>query len=353
MGQRRSEEMLAKCHSNYMAGFVANEICEKVWVQFAPKTSVGSSVDVNLEGEPRISFLKVCRMYRYLNFNDMTFEAKNISGDFALREPLTSGGSEVPDRNYLAESIVTPPKLLLFMFDISYSMTGQVGSSTRIAACKEQLGKMLTNEKIVGPDDMVGVVAFGFGCKYMICKSSGGFGKGADAKDEVKTMVEKNVLEDAMKESPEPPINDSRYVHKGGQPFTLGTQTWFFETLASCCEELMKEKYLNYPKWLIALTDGEPTVCSDQPKPHPGSLDEAKGRIEEYCQKQNNLVIITVSSDVKNEQQFRELAEQVQRAGGIGKYVAAKDISDSAQIVKAFSDVEQALVDVSGMTQAE
>jgi hypothetical protein len=284
-----------------------------------------------------------------MDFKQMALDAAVIHRELELlSQPLESGGSQVPDRSYKPEELKTPPKVILFMFDISFSMNGKVGdSSTRIAACKEQLCKMLTNPKIVGPNDLVGVVAFGFAYKYMIPI---GPNRGA----EVQQMVAENKLEAAMKDYPVPAIDDKRYAWPAGTPqagqkYTLGSQTWFFSTLTALCRDLKSDAYKNYPKFLIALTDGEPTP-SGGPAPNPGTLTETETDIEDYCHG-NSMILIAVSSDIKDEEPFKTLAAQTTAGGGIGKYIAAKDISDSKQIADAFSAVEAALVDVSGASE--
>ena len=63
-GLEKSKADLKKIQAVYNAGFVANEVCEKVWAKYPPKKK-GTTVDVGLEGDPRSAFMKICRMYRY------------------------------------------------------------------------------------------------------------------------------------------------------------------------------------------------------------------------------------------------------------------------------------------------
>merc|ERR1712032_1553275 len=161
-------------------------------------------------------------------------------------------------------------------------------------------------------------------------------------------------LKDAMMA---PSYSDGRYMlNANTRASVLCHATWFFSTLNALTQDLMSDKYngypewTSYPKWLIALTDGEPTgMPAGLPQPpHPGTQGQSERQLKKYGARQNNLVIITVSADVQNDDQFKALTSTVQKWGTIGEYVSAKNTEDATAIEKAFVTVQEALVDISG-----
>jgi len=335
-GLEKSKADLKKIQAVYNAGFVANEVCEKVWAKYPPKKK-GTTVDVGLEGDPRSAFMKICRMYRYLGYEELVREAQLISTE-DFPEGFAAG---VPDQHYLPEALQAPEKMVLFVLDVSYSMKEPVGDSTRMAACRHQLQTMMEDPRIIADNDKVGLVAFGYGCSYLL-------EIGTNLRAKVPGLMAGPLcdtdqgLVQCQNERPQ----SVKQWDKDPGTYVLGVSTAFFYTL----EKTVKDLLVNgegYAKnlWLIVLTDGEPADSF--------SKDQAVKQLGEYTAGGNNLIIITISEDVKDntEQTFRDLAAMAQKGGGVGQYIAAKDVTDDVAIKKAFSNVAEALVDVSGMTQ--
>jgi len=336
-GLTKSKTDLDMIQAVYNAGFVANEVCEKVWSKYPPKKK-GGTVDVGLEGDPRSAFMKVCRMYRYLSYEELVREARMISSDY-FPEGFAEG---VPDQRYRPEALQMPEKMVLFVLDVSFSMREAVGDSTRMAACRHQLQTMMEDPRIIADNDMVGLVAFGYGCSYLL-------DIGPNLRAKVPSLMS-GALGDAghgvVQCQNERPQRVKKWEKDPGN-YTLGVSTAFFYTLDQTLRDLL-EKGKGYAKnlWLIVLTDGEPadTLLFK---------DQALKEVGKYTAEGNNLIVITISDDVKenSEKIFSDLATMAQKGGGVGQYIAAKDVTDDAAIRKAFSNVAEALVDVSGMTQ--
>ncbi|CAE8592263.1 unnamed protein product [Polarella glacialis] len=91
-GAEESKRRLESCEASYNAGFIANEVCERVWTQpgwfkAQAQSSGTAKVDVNLEGAGRAAFLDLCQRYRYKAAkNTFLQQTNNIANNI---EPTT------------------------------------------------------------------------------------------------------------------------------------------------------------------------------------------------------------------------------------------------------------------------
>jgi len=333
----------------YNAGFAANEVCERVWSQVPPKV-LGSMIDVGLEGDSRSTFMNICRTYRYMSYEAIVSGAKSIRPDVCPELFPEDFSPDVPDKDYKPENLDIPAKMVIFMYDVSYSMTKQVGDTTRMGACKLQLEKMMKNSTIIGRNDSVAVVAFGFGFKYLL-----------PLQPDIGAQVN-NLIQDALGD--DPAQKGTVRCQNGGPDTTpgpgypeqckvLGHATSFYSTLGCLLQDLLQQGGESFKKnlWLIALTDGDPSPLDRAPE----VAGRTKDMLRRYCEDSNNIIIIAISDEVTDESEkgFQELTAIAQQGGGNGIYIAAKDVKDDSAINAAFSNVAAALVDVSGMSQEE
>eukprot|EP00931_Biecheleriopsis_adriatica_P004502 TRINITY_DN106161_c0_g1_i1.p1 TRINITY_DN106161_c0_g1~~TRINITY_DN106161_c0_g1_i1.p1 ORF type:complete len:1910 (+),score=459.26 TRINITY_DN106161_c0_g1_i1:54-5783(+) len=349
-GAKESKRKLDKCEASYNAGFIANEICERVWL--CPGWQAAGKADLKLEGEGRRRFLELCSCYRHMTASELEQQAAAIEAPAEAEEKSLSYDleeSQVPNRNY--QPLPLPPgaakrhKAVLFLMDISGSMTShKIGpDQTRLGVCKVQLTNILTNAEIISSEDKVGVVAFGAGQLRLIPKSNSEIVRPVD-QGEVKALMENGEFEAAQVQTrreiyPEVLRNPRLDVrnHK------LGNFTFLYSALCAGIKDLMSTGDQAMPRWLILLCDGD---------------DTGGGKLEGDClemlrSQSINLIIISVGSDVTRGSVLQGFADAVAGAGRIGKYIAAANEEDDSAVRHAFAQVEESLMlDEGGQTEA-
>jgi len=180
-GSKESERRLEKCSAVYNAGFIANEVCEQVWMHPGWKeqrvqASGKIQVDITLEGDGRKAFLDMCLRYRYMSAEEIVQAAQQIEGPAGApgRLSFELQNSQIPDRSYeklpLPLGLMKSRKAVLFLIDVSGSMsTHRIGPTlTRLEACKARIKSLVTNERVVCDGDHVGIVAFGAGYRRLL-----------------------------------------------------------------------------------------------------------------------------------------------------------------------------------------
>jgi len=360
-GAEESKRRLESCEASYNAGFIANEVCERVWTQpgwfkAQAQSSGTAKVDVNLEGAGRAAFLDLCQRYRYLTAQELGQAAQAIEGpseapgwlDFVLERD-----SHVPNPEYRA--LPMPPHLaqrrksVLFLIDVSGSMTSnKIGTElTRLDACKVQVRNILTNKDILRDGDQVGVVAFGAGHRRLLPKDGAAIVGPVDRTD-VQALVDNRELEAAQVQTIKHYGPELQSLERSGRMTIstkkLGTYTFLYSTLCDCISELVQQRD-ELSRWLILLCDGD---------------DTGGGKVEADCTQilhrhgnGVNVIIITVGSDVTRGSVLQGFADKVVERGSIGKYIAAANEENDSAIKDAFAQVEESLMlDGGGQTEA-
>lgn len=372
-GAEESQRKVDACEASYNAGFVANEICEKVWLrpgwhEVQTRADGVVQTDVNLQGSGRKAFAELCSHYMYMTAQELQDASRKITGpggdlDFSLEHD-----SKVPNRLYqplpLPASLARRRKAVLVLVDVSGSMTtNRIGPEmTRLDVCKLQLRSILTNDNIICEGDHVGVVAFGAGQRRLIPGSAAHI---VGPKDPlaVKALVDEGQLETAQKETvgvsvtPRMPVtrlSRGRQTPPHGiqgigsmnlQGFgageraqlpPLGMYTFLYSTLMNCLQELVSPAHDAFSRWVILLCDGDDT--EKKPEEEARCLQTLRQFGRGF-----NLIIISVGSDVTRGPLLQSFADEVAAAGSVGKYIAATNEEDDTAVRRAFAQVEKSL----------
>eukprot|EP00930_Biecheleria_cincta_P043640 TRINITY_DN29950_c0_g1_i1.p1 TRINITY_DN29950_c0_g1~~TRINITY_DN29950_c0_g1_i1.p1 ORF type:complete len:1685 (-),score=384.74 TRINITY_DN29950_c0_g1_i1:115-4836(-) len=363
-GAEESQRKVDACDASYNAGFVANEICEKVWLrpgwhEVQARANGVVETDVNLQGPGRRAFADLCLRYMYMTAQELEDVSRNITGPGGNLEFSLERDSKVPNRSYqplpLPASLARRRKAVLVLVDVSGSMTtNKIGPElTRLDVCKLQLRSILTNNNIICEEDHVGVVAFGAGQRRLIPKAPAWRNSivGPHDPQAVKALVDDGQLEAAQKATEGVNVSPRKVVTRGSkgsmtpqgfgageraQKPPLGMYTFLYSTLCSSLEELLRPAHDAFSRWVILLCDGDDT----EKKPEQESRCLEMLRSHGSC---FNLIIISVGSDVTRGPLLQSFADEVAQRGSVGKYIAATNEEDDTAVRRAFAQVEKSL----------
>jgi len=379
-GSKESARRLEQSRAVYNSGFIANEVCERVWtcpgwrtIQEQPNGRI--KVDVALSGKGRRLFLDICSRYRYMSAAEIAKAARAIDGppDAPGQLEFSLMDSEVPDANYeklpLPPQLARPQKALLFLMDVSGSMSvNKIGPwMTRLEACKARVKSLIMNDTIVSNGDLVGIVAFGAGHRQLLPRSSswssGALSSSSSGRQlhtsghqsnaaktpvpivgpvnrrHITAVVEENELELAQGSTEKEYGPELRVYERNGIDLKnkkLGNFTFLYSTLCSYVGEFTSSRYDGCSRWVILLCDGDDSGG--------GRSEDACRDLLAGCEGKLNLVIISVGSDVTSGSVLQSLADTVTRSGGIGKYIAAAQEEDDRALQNAFEQVEESLL---------
>lgn len=303
-GSKESAERLNACKTVYKAGFLANEVCERVW---SAKKSISErgSCELGLDGAHREKFVQVCEGYKYMTADEIDESSQTILGDGQALSASPHMRDYVPlEGQYGSRHQV---KKIAFLMDVSYSMRSNTRpGETRIGICKERMVGMLNNEQIVRPGDSVGVLAFSSRSAVVV------------------------PLDEATPEHRGAVADLARSRTIDGLIDRLGGGTALFQSLLWGAEMLREGASDSTGLWLIVLTDGEDSTGTT-PQRCKEFFEAAGGRV--------NLLAIAVAERCPG---LDDLCSIVKDSGGVGMFVSTAS-PDSSSIEQAFQVVERAI----------
>eukprot|EP00930_Biecheleria_cincta_P040997 TRINITY_DN2807_c0_g1_i1.p1 TRINITY_DN2807_c0_g1~~TRINITY_DN2807_c0_g1_i1.p1 ORF type:complete len:1659 (-),score=312.51 TRINITY_DN2807_c0_g1_i1:74-4744(-) len=328
-GEAGSLASLSQTKAVYNAGFIVNEVCEKVWLKWSElsRTHEGRKVkvDVKLNGQARDNFLTLCRDYRYRCAAGPDGLEGLINGIASLegeKLAFTLGDSEAPDKKYIPEerpkANARNRKAVLFMMDCSRSMSTKIPAGcSRLEACEKQMHDLLTDDGFVGEEDCVGVIAFGKGHEMLLELGQGNQGR-------VGELIRNHQFEEVM-------------GRRG-----LGTDMW--STLATYIKHLREEnswipeeaKGSQLDRIIILLCDGADS--------RGGSCMK---EVEKLLHESITIIIIAVGGDDALKRQFDDIQKLLRDGSDRSSLFSADD--DPTKITEAFRLVQNALNFAEGM----
>jgi uncharacterized protein YegL len=305
-GIKESAETLDGIKTVYKAGFLANEVCERVWSAHKNMNEHGVC-ELGLDSALRDTFVQVCEGYKYMTADEIESTAQKVLGNRQALSAMTSMRDYTPLAGGGGVSSRHQTKKIMFLMDVSYSMTSHTRpGETRIKLCKERMVEILTNEKIVCEGDSVGVFAFSSRSAVVVPLQEAT----PHHRRAVADLAKNNVIDNLINQ--------------------LGGGTALFQTLLQCAQMLRSGASDNAGLWLIVLTDGEDSTGTSPRSCHE-FFEGDGGRV--------NLLAIAVGercADLDN------LCGVVKEQGGVGQFVSTAS-PDSHAITQAFQVVERTI----------
>jgi len=331
-GGEEAEANLKKTRAVYNSGFIANEVCEKVWMIWKDSKENENgvvNVDIKLRAAGRDAFLDICNRYRYLSADGIQEKVTKIR-DNRTGIDYNVKNTRAPNPNYIPEDPpkdVKKKKAVLFVMDISFSMNQ--GDPPKLDTCKASMKTLMTSKGFLGKEDFIGVVAFGKGKKELLGLQRADYVEaGSTHLEKVSQLADGTAFEDAMGKVE---IKES-----------LGLSTYMYQTMHELIDPFMA-KDLHDPeddddeeisKCIVLLCDG-----GDSSR---GTFDYEKAkRVMSNAGDRLTLIIITVGNDRSLVQATAKMKEFIALGSSSSALFHADE--DPQAIANAFKQVQAAL----------